>query len=89
MDTENNPWMDRIQRHERMKCRMDFMRAISQGGSWLIDWDAVNEKSWGKKRAAEIKAEEARSPWFQSKEQHGDSDGLSAQQHDQSGDTHQ
>jgi len=54
---ETNVWLVRKAKREQFEYRREFLRALSQRGSWIIDWDAVNEKSFGKKVAAKMKKE--------------------------------
>lgn len=49
---DKNYWLDRKLRREQMEYQRDFLQCLSQGGSYIIDWEKVYEKSglsilWG------------------------------------------
>lgn len=60
---ETNVWLARKLSREQFKFRLAFMRAISSVGSFDFDWDVINEKSFGKKVAAQMKKQAEESVW--------------------------
>ena len=43
---DKNYWLDRKLRLEQLKYQRDFLRCLSQGGSFIIDWEKVGTVTW-------------------------------------------